>query len=42
MQLISKSNKAIRFLLDVIDIFSRYAWVIPFRVQKGITISNAL
>ena len=42
MQLITKSNEAIRFLLDVIDIFSRYAWVIPFRVQKGIIISNAL
>ena len=42
MQLISKFNKAIRFLLNVIDIFSRYAWVIPFRDQKGITISNAL
>ena len=26
MQLISKFNKGIRFLLCVIDIFSKYAW----------------
>ena len=28
-QLISKFNKGIRFLLRVIDIFRKYAWVIP-------------
>ena len=29
MQLLSKFNKGFRFLLCVIDIFSKYAWVIP-------------
>ena len=29
MQLISKFNKGFRFLLCVIDIYSKYAWVIP-------------
>ena len=29
MQLLSKCNKGIRFLLCVIDIFSKYAWVVP-------------
>ena len=29
MQLISKFNRRIRFSLSVIDIFSKYAWVIP-------------
>ena len=28
MQLISKSNKGIRFLLCVIDIYSAYPWVV--------------
>ena len=28
MQLISKFNKGFRFLLCVIDIFSKYAWVL--------------
>ena len=31
MQLISKSNKGVRFLLCVFDIFSKYAWVIPLK-----------
>ena len=29
MQLLSKYNKGIRFLLCVIDIFSKYTWVVP-------------
>ena len=29
MQLLSKYNKGIRFLLCVIDILSKYAWVVP-------------
>ena len=41
MQLISKYNKGIRFLLCVIDNFSKYAWVIPLKDKKGITIVNA-
>ena len=41
MQLISKFNKGIRFLLYVIDIFNKYAWVIPLKDKKGITITNA-
>ena len=40
MQLISKFNKGIRFLLCVTIIFSKYAWVIPLKDKKGITISN--
>ena len=34
MQLISKYNKIIRFLLCVIDIFSKYAWVVPLKDKK--------
>ena len=40
MQLISKCNKAIRFLLCFIDLFSKYAWVIPLKDKKGVTIIN--
>ena len=40
MQLISKFNKGIRFLLYAIDIFSKYAWVIPLKDKKRITITN--
>ena len=38
MQLISKVNKGFRFLLCVIDIFSKYAWVVPLKDKKGITL----
>ena len=34
MQLISKSNRGIIFLLCVIDNYSKYAWVIPLKDQK--------
>ena len=40
MQLISKFNKGFRFLLCVIDIFSKYAWVVPLKDKKGISIVN--
>ena len=41
MQLISKFNKGFRFLLCVIDIFSKYTWVVPLKDEKGISIVNA-
>ena len=41
MQLISKFNKIIRFLLCVIDIYSKCAWVISLKDKKGITITDA-
>ena len=42
MQLISKFNKGIRLFLCVIDIFSKYTWVIPLKDKRGIAITNAL
>ena len=41
MQLISKFNKEFRFLLCVIDIFSKYAWVVPLKDKKGVSIVDA-
>ena len=41
MQLLTKYNKGIRFLLCVIDIFSKYAWVVPLKDKKGISIVKA-
>ena len=40
MQLLSKFNKGFRFLLCVIDICGKYAWVIPLKDKKGISIVN--
>ena len=41
MQFITKFNKGFRFLLCVIDIYSKYAWFIPLKDKKGNTITNA-
>ena len=41
VQLISKFNKGIRFLLCVIDIFSKYAWVVLLKDKKSTSITNA-
>ena len=38
MQLISKFKKRFRFLLCVIDIFSKYPWVVPLMEKKGVSI----
>ena len=40
-QLISKFNKGFKFLLCVIDIYSKYAWVVPLKDKKGVSIVNA-
>ena len=41
MQLIRKINKGTGFLLCVIDIFSKFAWIVLLKDKKGITIVNA-
>ena len=38
--MIRKFNKGFRFLLCVIDIYSKNAWVIPSKDKKGITTTN--
>ena len=41
MQSLSKCNKWIKYLVSVIDLFKKYAWVIPLKDKRGITIVNA-
>ena len=41
IQLISKFSKGICFLLCVIDIISKHAFVVPLKDKKNITITNA-
>ena len=41
MQLTSNFNKGFRFLLCVMDTFSKYAWVVPLKDKKGVGIVNA-
>ena len=41
MQSLSKYNKGIKYLLCVMDLFSKYAWVILIKDKKGNSIVNA-
>ena len=40
MQSLSKKNKGIKYLLCAIDLYSKYAFVIPLKDKKGISITN--
>ena len=41
MQSLSRKNKGIKYLLCAIDLFSKYAFVIPLKDKKGISFVNA-
>ena len=41
MQLISKYNKRSRYHLCDIDLFSKYAFVVPLKDKEGVSIVNA-
>lgn len=38
----SKNNKNYKYLLTVIDTFSKYAWGIPLKNKKGITVAKSM
>ena len=40
MQLISKHYKRIKYLLCVIDLFNKYAFVAPLKDKEGATVVN--
>ena len=41
MQEWQKDNKGYRYILNVIDCFSKYAWSVPLKDKKGQTVLNA-
>ena len=41
MQSLSKCNKVVKHLLCAIDLFSKYACVVPIKDKKGTSIVNA-
>ena len=42
MQSLSRYNTGIKYLLCAIDLFSKYAWIVPMKDKKGASIVNAL
>ena len=41
MQQFSKWNKGYRYLLMVLDLFSKYGWIVPLKDMKGETVTEA-
>ena len=41
MTALSENNDGVKFLLLVIDIFSKYGWIIPLKDKSGETVANA-
>ena len=41
MREFSKDNKGYNYLLNVIDIFSKYSWSIPLKTKTGLDVTNA-
>ena len=42
MQAFSKFNRGVKYLLAVIDIFSKYGWLIPLKDKTGKSVASAL
>ena len=42
MQAFSKFNRGIKYLLAVIDVFSKYGWLIPLKDKTGKSVASAL
>ena len=40
-QSLSKYNRGTKYLLCAIDLFSKYAWVVPLKDKRGISIVNS-
>ena len=42
MQAFSRYNKGIKYLLTIIDVFSKYGWIVPLKQKNGIAVASAL
>ena len=42
MQAFSKCNRGVKYILAVIDIFSKYGWIVPLKNKTGKAVANAL
>ena len=42
MQAFTKFNRGVKYLLTVIDVFSKYGWLIPLKDKTGKSVASAL
>ena len=41
MQAFSKDNNGVKYLLTVIDVFSKFVWIVPLKRKTGLEVANA-
>ena len=41
MSAFSRDNKGFKFILSIIDVFSKYGWLVPLKDTKGLTVRDA-
>ena len=42
MKAFAKDNEGVKYLLTVLDVFSKYGWIVPLKTKKGVEVANAL
>ena len=42
MQSFSKFNSGVKYLLTVIDVFSKFGWMLTLKDNTGVSVANAL
>ena len=42
MRAFSRLNRGVKYLLTVIDVFSKYGWMLPLQDKTGVSVANAL
>ena len=42
MKAFAKENKGVKYLLTVLDVFSKYGWIVPLKTKTGVEVAKAL
>ena len=42
MNAFARENKGVKYLLTVLDVFSKYGWIVPLKTKTGVEVANAL
>ena len=42
MKAFAKDNEGVKYLLTVLDVFSKYGWILPLKTKTGVEVANAL
>ena len=42
MKAFAKENKGVKYFLTVLDVFSKYRWIVPIKTKTGVKVANAL